>query len=238
VSSLEDLVEAVYREAYYSGCSQREAYERVTETKDLFEEFKKQSERENREETESEEASSKNTKEDSSEHEETQQFSSKSTPPQETEARIKEIYRQLARRLHPDLNPGASSKTLELWHQVQQAYETHDLEHLETLFALSQMFDNSWNKIEGISTLRSLFKELMASLRQLDKKIRKARKEPAWRFQDKLENPPKLKVLRQAVQNDLLSTHRKLRAHRFELESMIRDWSPSRKKRRASVKLF
>jgi hypothetical protein len=50
--------------------------------------------------------------------------------------RIKEIYRMLVRRLHPDTRADGDATVSALWHQVQEAYEARDLDRMETLLAL------------------------------------------------------------------------------------------------------
>ena len=48
--------------------------------------------------------------------------------------RIKEIYRRLVRRLHPDLRANGDATVSSLWHEVQEAYaagETYFPEELQ-----------------------------------------------------------------------------------------------------------
>src|SRR5690606_666866 len=58
------------------------------------------------------------------------------------EERLRNIYRELARMLHPDLRPGPGERTetdrdrLELWYEVQHAYGQRNLAVLETLKTL------------------------------------------------------------------------------------------------------
>ena len=59
------------------------------------------------------------------------------------EARLKEIYRILVRRLHPDLLAAKGAAVASIWHEVQEAYQARNLERLETLLALTQMQDGT-----------------------------------------------------------------------------------------------
>ena len=55
------------------------------------------------------------------------------------DARIKELYRRLVRRLHPDLRADGSAAVSGLWHEVQEAYGAGDVARMEILLALSDI---------------------------------------------------------------------------------------------------
>jgi hypothetical protein len=46
---------------------------------------------------------------------------------------LKDLYKQLAKQLHPDVNTNLTDKQKELWHIVQQAYNNGDLEKLRAI---------------------------------------------------------------------------------------------------------
>jgi hypothetical protein len=52
--------------------------------------------------------------------------------------KLRERFRTLARRLHPDLNPSQSPAQAELWHRVTAAYEARDLDELDAMEILTR----------------------------------------------------------------------------------------------------
>src|SRR6202020_2367124 len=57
--------------------------------------------------------------------------------------RIKELYRLLVRRLHPDLRADKDAEVSHFWHDVQEAYEQGNVERLEMLLALTDLQSNA-----------------------------------------------------------------------------------------------
>lgn len=51
----------------------------------------------------------------------------------ERSAELRKIFKDLAKRLHPDVNPGLTAEHINLWHLAKGAYETGDVEKLKAL---------------------------------------------------------------------------------------------------------
>jgi hypothetical protein len=58
------------------------------------------------------------------------------------DARVRELYRRLVRRLHPDLRADGSTAVSTLWHEAQEAYAASDVARMEILLALSDIEAN------------------------------------------------------------------------------------------------
>src|SRR5437667_4517143 len=95
--------------------------------------------------------------------------------------RVKEIYRRLVRRLHPDLRADGDATVSSLWHEVQEAYAAGDIARMELLLALSDL-SNALGASTTLSQMRSTLRELTRSVRALELSLVEARREDSWNF--------------------------------------------------------
>ena len=103
-------------------------------------------------------------------------------PERERADRIKELYRELVRALHPDGGGQITDKRMRLWHEVQAAYRCGDLARLEFLHAQSGQAADLSSRAIPLSRLKALTALFKTSLRKLKRDIRTAKGDPAWGF--------------------------------------------------------
>lgn len=94
-------------------------------------------------------------------------------------SKLRDRFRVLARRLHPDLNPSQSPAQAELWHRVTAAYEARDLEELDALEILTRDGDSAPIP-DSMEALRAFLEKLRNQLDHLLVRFAKHRKE--WPF--------------------------------------------------------
>src|SRR5215472_13814598 len=125
--------------------------------------------------------------------------------------RLKEIYRRLVRRLHPDLRADGDATVSSLWHEVQEAYAASDVAGMEFLLALTDL-SNAPGASTSLSQMRSVLSELTRSVRALELRLVEARREDSWNFaRTRPSEDLRLRVERQ-LRHDLA-----LRQQRLEL---------------------
>ena len=95
--------------------------------------------------------------------------------------RVKELYRRLVRRLHPDLRADGSTAVSALWHEAQEAYAAQDIARMEILLALSDIESQRTDQ-QTLAQMRSIFADLQRALRALEKSLLEAGGEEAWDF--------------------------------------------------------
>jgi hypothetical protein len=136
--------------------------------------------------------------------------------------RVKELYRLLVRRLHPDLRADGSATVSALWHEVQEAYAATDIAHLELLLALSDIESDRFSDQTSVAQMRTVLAELQRAVFALEDSLRQAREENAWNF-GRLGAIPNLRA---EVERDLKANLRRRRERLNLLERTISDWSP------------
>jgi len=101
----------------------------------------------------------------------------------ETARELRKLYRTLARRLHPDINPGQTAAAAELWHRVNAAYNLRELDELKALEILTRGAQPA-STPDSMETLRRMLDKLREQLDRLLAALASRRK--AWPF-DQIE---------------------------------------------------
>jgi hypothetical protein len=95
--------------------------------------------------------------------------------------RLKDLYRSLARRLHPDSGGKRSAKETEWWHQTQAAYEAGNIEQLEVILTLVEIEEKGTTEA-SVSILQQITIQFKKGLNALRREIRRYRADAAWNF--------------------------------------------------------
>lgn len=137
------------------------------------------------------------------------------------DARVKELYRLLVRRLHPDARADGNVAGSALWHEVQEAYAASDIAQLEILLALSDIESDQFSDQTSLAQMRAVLAELTRALFALDDSLRQARDEDAWDF----ARTGAVAGLRERVERELLADLRRRSTRLAVLQRTIAVWS-------------
>ena len=96
--------------------------------------------------------------------------------------RIKNIYRKICRRLHPDAAGSMNERTQDLWNWTQAAYENNDLKRLEIILALSQMDQGRFPDETTVADILAATHHFRRARDAIRKEIRSFRKGAEWGF--------------------------------------------------------
>ena len=141
-------------------------------------------------------------------------------------SRLKEIYRQLVRRLHPDARTDAQDGVGALWHEVQEAYEKGDLDRLERLFALCEVTGGTLGAGTSLSQMGAALLELRRSIQAMLRSLSGAKKDIAWKF----SQTPDRSALKTRVQRDLDTELARQQAVLAQMDVKLASWAPKERR--------
>ncbi|MCF7669783.1 MAG: J domain-containing protein [Verrucomicrobia bacterium] len=139
-------------------------------------------------------------------------------------SRLKELYRNLVQKLHPDKLEKNSPEKLQYWYQVQEAYKNGDTEQLEVILAMCEIDDTGTPRNTPVSMLMQITNHFKAALKQIRSLIKEARRNPAWGFLSKKDSAQKQimeKSIRDSIQWNLQPINRQVERY----EKQINTWA-------------
>jgi hypothetical protein len=258
-----ELLSEIESEAFLSNCSHVRAYERVMWRRQHPEEAEEQARQEEEAEARRRRGASGSQGADPF-AEETDEFFAdfeeefarmfntgprserpevESSPPRQTHARLKELYRAVVRRLHPDMHEAVTAQKQEWWHQAQAAYQSGDVDQLQVILTLCEIEEQGSTAKTSVSLLARITRQFKSSLRTLRSQLQRCRRDPAWNFSNLRSRGDLLERSERQLKSDL----RELRSLLDSLEAQIGCWArqarapgrrPSRKRRAAEQPEF
>ncbi|HEY2800539.1 MAG TPA: J domain-containing protein [Chthoniobacterales bacterium] len=137
------------------------------------------------------------------------------------DARVKELYRLLVRRLHPDLRADGNAAASSLWHDVQEAYAMGDVGRMELLLSLSDIEANAVSEETTLFQMRAVLRELQRALDALQRSLHEAKSDDAWDFAHKGADEGLHVQVEQQLQRNLVTRTTGLTS----LQKIIADWA-------------
>jgi hypothetical protein len=152
----------------------------------------------------------------------------------EKEQKIKNLYRQMVRILHPDTGLVSNESARELWSEVLEAYKTKDLETLEVLWISIQLMSDPNALSVGISNLNRFSQFLAAQTQKINReKMMISRNDPSWKFETKDR-----KVLSRIILSELSEAEKELKAILTDIEWSLKRYQGKGQKKKTQSGSF
>ncbi len=104
-------------------------------------------------------------------------------------AELRKLYRTLAKKLHPDVNPDQSEQARNLWLQVQSAYEQADLKQLQALHLLADEIPDNYDLPNSIDILKKRRDEFKDQIKLTLQKLAELKGMPIFQWEQVLTDP-------------------------------------------------
>jgi hypothetical protein len=118
------------------------------------------------------------------------------------EKTVKELYRAIVRRLHPDHHGHMTDARKNLWHEAQAAYSRHDTQALQSILARCDSEEAGLGTHTPISQILLLSRRLKQALQSTRSEIRHAKSDPAWDYQTRITKPAFVRKIRADLTNE------------------------------------
>ena len=152
------------------------------------------------------------------------------TAPAHVSKRLKELYRAVVRRLHPDSQREMTAQKTEWWHQAQAAYEAGDAEQLEVILTLCEIGESGTTAHTSASLLQRITAQLKSSLREIKRQITQRRREPAWNFSGRTDHAAMAEQVRRELTGELMAMRRRW----LDTQELIAKWKAAAEKLKPS----
>jgi hypothetical protein len=140
--------------------------------------------------------------------------------------RLKELYRAVVRRLHPDSQGEMTAQKTEWWHQAQAAYEAGDAEQLEVILTLCEIGESGTTAHTSASLLQRITAQLKSSLREIKRQITQRRREPAWNFSNRTDHAAMAEQVRRELTGEMMAIRRQW----MDAQELITRWKAAAEK--------
>jgi hypothetical protein len=145
-------------------------------------------------------------------------------------ARLKDLYRALVRRLHPDTQRILTVQKQEWWHQAQAAYQKGDVEQLQVILTLCEIDEQGTTAKTSVSLLTRITRQFKRSLRTLKKQLNECRRDPSWNFSNLQDPRPLIARTERSLREELYEIRRALEAICAQIESWARQSQMSQRR--------
>ena len=105
---------------------------------------------------------------------------------------LKELYHDMVRKLHPDLNPGLPEKAKILWQKISEAYKSWDWQELNVLADMAyDLLDRKEIKIEQLNSMETILerqKNVSEKIEAVRAKTEELRNRPPFTYEKMLSD--------------------------------------------------
>lgn len=142
----------------------------------------------------------------------------------EDTAKLKELYRLIVKRLHPDLNPNLTDEMKDLFIQAKTAYDLSDLSVLQQIALLLDV-DNPNKTIIDSFHLEDIIRKLEENINTLENQISALENEFPFLFKEKIYDDEWVKQELEITDNEIEKLETEINKYK-EYILLLEEWKP------------
>jgi gas vesicle protein len=134
---------------------------------------------------------------------------------------MKKIYRELAKKFHPDLNPDWHEEARNFWQRIVEAYGNNDLKELKTLELLSRDFEKEERVLSTMELLKKDCESLKEKIKEMINDIAQVKKGFPFNIEDELQDDEWVKEQNRLIEEQIDKWQESKRIFEAKAEELI-----------------
>ena len=146
---------------------------------------------------------------------------------------VKDLYRKIVKKLHPDMNPDVTEHDLELFHRAAKAYEEGDIMTLQAIYdEVYGLDDEILLQEESMESLICLMEQLLERIAKAVEEIQDIKGEFPYTEKEFLDNPEAVKAKQDMILRLIREYEEEIIRLTKLLEDVTQEMEELRKKKR------
>jgi hypothetical protein len=149
---------------------------------------------------------------------------------------VKELYRQIVQRLHPDRHGQMTDARAALWHEAQEAYRRHDLNALHSVLTRCDAGEAGLGDHSPVSRIKHMTQQLKKAARSARSDLHNLKRDVAWHYEDRLGDKRYVRQVGQSLEELVARLQRTFHEVEWALNDLARQANREPRPRRTPAK--
>lgn len=136
------------------------------------------------------------------------------------EKKLKKLYRELVKKLHPDINPDQTPEMKELFNQVVEAYQNNDIEKMEILDEIASGKEEAAVLVNDIVQLQQEIAKFHSMIKRIQEEITQIKQQYPYNKKELLDDEEAIAKEKQNLEEMLVQYNERIKVYKEKIRVM------------------